>query len=102
RRSTITGGRDACVEVFDADSAVVRPLLDREVVWDCGASLRTEYDPGDFTVTSSVIEALPAGVDGAGNSAEDPIFLAPGRDFRTHPLSPARDRRAGPAGWPAE
>ncbi|HLU66989.1 MAG TPA: hypothetical protein VKZ63_11975 [Kofleriaceae bacterium] len=102
RRSTITGGRDACVEVFDADGAVVRPLLDRVVVWDCGASLRTEYDPGDFTVTSSVIEALPAGVDGAGNSAEDPIFLAPGRDFRTHPLSPARDRPAGPAGWPAE
>jgi hypothetical protein len=68
-------------------------------VWDCGDSFRTAYDLADLTVNGSVVQGLPAGITGDGNSTEDPVLLDPPDDLRTHPLSPARDRPGGPAGW---
>ena len=100
RRSTITAASDACVSVFDADGAEVLPVLEQAVVWDCGDTFRTAYDEADLTVNGSVVQALPAGAAGDGNSTEDPLLLDPPRDWRTHPLSPARQRPGGPAGWP--
>lgn len=96
RRTTVADATDACVDVFNADGATVRPRFEEVVVWGCGAPFRTAYDPAELTVEDSVVEGVLPGMEVSGTVIEDPLFLDAPRDYRPHPLSPARDV----AGWP--
>lgn len=101
RRTTITAAADACVDVFMADGATVRPRFEQVIVWGCGVPFRTAYDPADIAVEASVVEGTLPGMVTSGNRQEDPLFLDAPRDYRTHPLSPARDLPEL-AGWPGQ
>ncbi|HUS66849.1 MAG TPA: hypothetical protein VMZ28_20065 [Kofleriaceae bacterium] len=99
RRTTVAGATDACVDVFNADGATVRPRFEAVVVWGCGVPFRTAYDPADLTVEDSIVEGLLPGMETTATVTADPLFLDPPRDYRTHPLSPAHTQ-VDDAGWP--
>ena len=77
-------------------NAVLRPRLERVIIWDPGTALVTDYDFADITVEYSLLPEEYS-TTGTGLLVGDPLFIAPWRDhFQPNPLSPALS--AGPDG----